>query len=65
LLHPFLLAAIQGLWAFAGNLVYETLVSITLTLAYYDLCVRKEGLDIVQMLAQAGLEPALPDGEPA
>jgi hypothetical protein len=65
LLHPFLFAAIQALWTFAGSLVYEPLTSIALTLTYYDMCVRKEGLDIVQMMALAGLEPALPDTEPA
>lgn len=32
-----------------------SLASIALTLTYYDLCVRKEGLDVAVMMAQAGM----------
>jgi hypothetical protein len=56
LLHPFLFALLVGLWAFATGLVSGPLMSIAITLTYYDLCVRKEGFDIVRMLQQAGLE---------
>ncbi len=63
--HPLLFSVLLALWTFVGGVVYQPLISIALTLTYYDLSVRKEGLDIVQMMAQAGLEPALPDTEPA
>jgi len=49
--------ATENLWSFAINLVFEPVVWIAVTLAYYDLCVRKEGLDIEQMMEQAGMPP--------
>lgn len=36
----------------------QPVASIAVTLAYYDLCVRKEGLDIEQMMARAGMASA-------
>jgi len=63
LLHPLLFSVLDGMVTFVVSLFYEPLTSIALTLTYYDMCVRKEGLDIVQMMAQAGLEPVLPDAE--
>jgi hypothetical protein len=47
---------IQLLW----ELVFPPLAAITLTLTYYDLRVRKEGLDILRMMEQAGLPADLP-----
>jgi hypothetical protein len=63
--HPFLFFAIQGLWTFAGALIYHPLTSIAITLTYYDLCVRKEGFDVVRMMERAGLVPASAETEPA
>ncbi|HWG20299.1 MAG TPA: hypothetical protein VG225_07185 [Terracidiphilus sp.] len=66
----FFWSAIGMLGTFAINLVCGPLGSIALTLTYYDLCVRKEGLDIVHLMEHAGLgvpaELSVPaDGEPA
>jgi hypothetical protein len=55
-LHPFLFALLVGLWTFAASLLYSPLMSIAITLTYYDLCVRKEAFDIVRMLQESGLE---------
>ena len=64
-LHPFLFTVLEGLWTFAASLLYEPLTSIAITLTYYDLCVRKEGFDIVQMMEQAGMASAPAETEPA
>ncbi len=58
LLHPLLFAAIEALLTFVGSLFYQPLTSIALTLIYYDMCVRKEGFDIVQLIEQAEMGPA-------
>jgi hypothetical protein len=63
--HPLLIVIVQGLWTFVATIFYEPLTSIALTLTYYDLCVRKEGFDIVQMMERAGLETASAATEPA
>ena len=55
----FLWLALEGLWVFLINVVFGPVASIAVTLAYYDLCVRKEGLDIEQMMEQAGMPPAV------
>ena len=54
--HPLLLMELDAIWTFVASVFYEPLTSIALTLTYYDLCVRKEGFDIVRMLQQTGLE---------
>jgi hypothetical protein len=54
--HRFLVAILLAVWTFGGSLFYGPLTSISVTLMYYDLCVRKEGFDIVQMIEQAGME---------
>ena len=64
-LHPLLFVDLQALWTFLTSVCYEPLTSIALTLTYYDLCVRKEGFDIVQMMESAGLNPASPEAETA
>ncbi len=55
-LHPMLVMELDAIWTFLASILYEPLTCIAITLTYYDLCVRKEGFDIVQMLQQAGLE---------
>lgn len=54
--HPLLLMELDAIWTFVASVFYEPLTSIAITLTYYDLCVRKEGFDIVRMLQQSGLE---------
>ncbi|UWZ84292.1 hypothetical protein [Occallatibacter riparius] len=51
-LAPFLV----NFWNLLVDLVFMPLEFIALTLVYYDLCVRKEGLDIALMMEQAGME---------
>lgn len=51
----FLCLAIGDVWTFLVNLVFQPLGYISLTLVYYDLCVRKEGLDVALMMEQAGM----------
>jgi hypothetical protein len=63
--YPFILSAVSAIWTFAASLLYEPLASIALTLTYYDLCVRKEGFDVVQLIERAELEPGSPEAEPA
>lgn len=54
----FLWESMGDLWIFLVNIIFGPVASIAVTLAYYDLCVRKEGLDIEQMMAQAGMASA-------
>lgn len=64
-LHPLLFVDLEALWTFFTSVCYQPLTSIALTLTYYDLCVRKEGFDIVQMMERAGLNEASPEAETA
>jgi hypothetical protein len=51
----FLAPFIQNFWHLLVGLVFLPLQSIAITLVYYDLCVRKEGLDVALMMEQAGM----------
>jgi hypothetical protein len=64
-LHPLLFVDLQALWTFVTTVCYEPLTSIAITLTYYDLCMRKEGFDIVQMMEKAGLTAASAEAETA
>jgi hypothetical protein len=48
-------SAMEDFWIFLMTLVFGPLGSIALTLTYYDLCVRKEGLDVAVLMEQAGM----------
>jgi hypothetical protein len=48
---PFL----DNFWNLLVGLVFLPLQSIAITLVYYDLCVRKEGLDVTLLMEQAGM----------
>jgi hypothetical protein len=50
----------QNLWRFLVTLIFDPVRYIALTLTYYDLCVRKEGLDVSLMMEQAGMEVDTP-----
>jgi hypothetical protein len=52
----FLAPFIQNFWHLLVGIVFMPLRSIAITLVYYDLCVRKEGLDVALMIEQAGME---------
>jgi hypothetical protein len=51
----FFCSAMTALWVLAVTLVFKPLGMIAMTLTYYDLCVRKEGLDVALMMEQAGM----------
>jgi hypothetical protein len=51
----FLAPFIQNFWHLLVGLVFLPLQAIAITLVYYDLCVRKEGLDVALMMEKAGM----------
>jgi len=54
---PFAVAGINGIVGLIVALVFTPYSAIVLTLLYYDQRIRREGFDIEQMMAAAGLNP--------
>ena len=48
------------LWTFLVSVVFRPLWAISLTVTYYDLCVREEALDVTLMMEQAGMSTQPP-----
>jgi hypothetical protein len=52
---PFVVAGLNGIVSFAGDLVFIPLGAIVLTVLYYDQRIRREGYDVERMMDAAGM----------
>jgi hypothetical protein len=52
---PFVVAGLNGIVSFIGDLVFVPLSAIVLTVLYYDQRIRREGYDVERMMDAAGM----------